>query len=79
MVCHLVLHAVIGIAYRELGGDQHVEEVSSGEFLVLIRSVRRFELCHAVEETQEEGRGVHRRVNALVAKFSKEATISIVD
>ena len=70
MVGHLVLHAVVRIADRELGVDQHVEEVSAGEFLVLIRSMRRFEFCHPIEESQEERRSVISRIDALVTQFA---------
>ena len=65
MVRHLVLHDFGGIADLELGGDDEAEEVVVREVPITILRVSGREERQTLEEPQEEGTGVIRRVNLL--------------
>ena len=62
---HLVFHDVGGIADLELGGDDETEEVVVREVPITILRVSGREERQTLEEPQEEGTGVIRRVNLL--------------
>ena len=66
-------------SYRELGFNEELEEVDTGETLVLPVGVGGLEVGHTIEETQEAGSAVHCRVDSFVPQFAEETAVTKID
>ena len=74
----VVVHTFGGVDHFELRGDEEAEEIFVRQAAVTTDGVVRFELSHAVKETQEEGRREMRRINLLIPQFLDETAVTVV-
>ena len=76
---HFVLHAGVGIADCELGGDEEFEEGGAIEIDIDVSGMGSFEFRHTFEEPKEELVGVIGWVDALVTQFGEVSPIPMVE
>ena len=76
---HVVLHAGVGIADCELGGDEEFEEGGAIEIDIDVSGMGSFELRHTLEEPKEELVSVIGRIYTLVTQFGDVSPIPMVE
>ena len=82
MTGHVAGHAGVdglGGVVGELGGDEDVHQIAVGEVYVRIIRVRGPEFGHTLEIAQEDRCGELGRVDAFVAEFTEETTVTHID